>query len=181
VSRVKALLLVGSPRGERSNSNAFGSYLMKKIGSCNAEVSSEYAVRLANSPAGLEKLTAAVNGADVIVIAAPLYIDSIPVYMIRALEHIRDARKAEPIGKRQRRFVIVNSGFPEPGHNYIALDMYRLFARETGMEWSGGIPRGWGHGSRPQAPGIFGRYDNAATQRPRPDRFSTGKGRARPG
>jgi NAD(P)H-dependent FMN reductase len=144
MSRIKALLLVGSPRGERSNSNAFGTYLLKKMESYGAEVSTEYMVRRANKPGGLETLASAVDAADVIVIAAPLYIDSIPAYVIRALEHIRDARKAVPAYKRQRLFVVVNSGFPEPEHNHIALDMYRLFARETGMEWAGGIPRGWG-------------------------------------
>lgn len=113
MSRIKALLLVGSPRGERSNSNAFGSYLMKKMESHGAETNTEFLVRLAKSPAGLEKLKAAVDEADVIVIAAPLYIDSIPAHVIRALEHIRDARKAGTLaGKRQRLFVIVNSGFP---------------------------------------------------------------------
>jgi NAD(P)H-dependent FMN reductase len=141
---MKALLLVGSPRGERSNSKAFGSYLIMRMEADGAQVSTEYLVRLAKSPGGLENLTAAVDDADIIVIAAPLYIDSIPAYVIRALEQIRDSRKAVPASKRQRLFVIVNSGFPEAKHNHVAIDMYRLFAREAGMEWAGGIPRGWG-------------------------------------
>jgi len=39
---------------------------------------------------------------------------------------------------------IVNSGFPESSQSSIALDICRLFAREAGFEWAGGLALGGG-------------------------------------
>ncbi|HUL62910.1 MAG TPA: NAD(P)H-dependent oxidoreductase [Methanocella sp.] len=134
---MKALLLVGSPRGEHSTSNVIGSYLMERLeanGTPTERIMLGGTVRSAEGPA---KLLAAVDGADLLVLAFPLYIDSLPAGTTKALELIFERRKAVP--KRQRLAVIVNSGFPDPSHNLMAVEICRKFAADAGMEWMGSV------------------------------------------
>ena len=38
----------------------------------------------------------------------------------------------------------MNCGFAEAHHNDVALDIYRLFARDAGLHWAGGLAIGGG-------------------------------------
>ena len=140
----RALLLVGSPRCEKSNSEAIGTYLMELLGEKGVAWDRAYIYRLARTADGREKLLNDVNRADILVFASPLYIDSIPSFTIKAMELINEQRRSMESPKEQTLFVIVNNGFPEPAHNQTALDIYRRFALESGIEWAGGARIGWG-------------------------------------
>jgi hypothetical protein len=89
-------------------------------------------------------LLAAADLADVLVIAFPLYVDSLPYLVIRAMEHIARHRQARGEGKSQRLVSIANCGFPEAHQNDTALAICRQFAREAGFEWAGGLALGGG-------------------------------------
>ncbi len=89
-------------------------------------------------------MLSAVDGARIIVLASPLYIDSVPAPVIRAMELIRDHRAHSPAPNEQRLLTIVNSGFPEVRHNFIALEIYKRFAVEAGFTWAGGLALGMG-------------------------------------
>jgi len=39
---------------------------------------------------------------------------------------------------------IANSGFPEAEHSQTALEVCRLFARQVGFDWAGGLAMGGG-------------------------------------
>jgi hypothetical protein len=80
----------------------------------------------------------------VLVIAFPLYVDSLPYLVIRAMEHIARHRQARGEGKSQRLVSIANCGFPEAHQNDTALAICRQFAREAGFEWAGGLALGGG-------------------------------------
>jgi hypothetical protein len=82
--------------------------------------------------------------ADVIVIAFPLYVDSLPYLLTRAMEIIAIDRKGRKPQKEQRMVCIVNNGFPEAVHNDTALEICRKFAGETGFTWVGGLALGGG-------------------------------------
>ena len=79
-----------------------------------------------------------------LVLAFPLYIDSLPAPVIAALELIAKQRKSNPSSKTQRLAVIVNNGFPEATQNNTALAICKRFAVETGVEWAGGLSLGGG-------------------------------------
>jgi len=146
-----ALLLVGSPKCEKSTSDAIGTYLMERLSEKGITWGRAYSYRLACTADGRETLLDNVNKADILVFAAPLYIDSIPSFTINAMELINERRRSAESPKEQKLFVIVNNGFPEPAQNETALAIYQHFALESGIGWAGGARVGWGSaiGGRP--------------------------------
>ncbi len=138
------LLLIGSPRIERSNSYAIGKFLAEKLEEKGLVSKEAYTVRLVNTPEGTEKLLGSVDNADIIVLATPLYVDSFPSPTIKALELIHEHRKAVTTTKSQMFVAIMNSGFPEKEHMDIAIKIIRNFAEASNFTWGGGIRVGWG-------------------------------------
>ncbi len=147
----RALLLVGSPRGPKSNSESLGAYLLDQLRERGLETEKLRIYALLKSDEGGSKLLAAVDRADIIVLAAPLYVDSAPSGVIRAMELILEARGGQEAPKKPWFVAIVNCGFPEARQNDTALRIYRRFAAECGLEWAGGLALGGGEviGRRP--------------------------------
>lgn len=147
----RALLLVGSPRASRSNSAALGSYLVDRLGEKGFEAGKSYVYPSLASEKGLAALLSAVRDADLVIIAFPIYADSLPSGLIRAMELIAEDRGRGGPAKRQRLLAVSNSGFPEASHSAPALAMCKRFAGEAGFEWAGGLALGGGEsiGGRP--------------------------------
>ncbi len=97
---------------------------------------------LMESQEGRARLSGEFLGADLTVLAAPVYVDAPPAPVVRAMEFLAE----EPgQGSRGRRFAAVFAcGFPESFHTGVCLDACRLFAREAGLEWAGGLGVGGG-------------------------------------
>jgi multimeric flavodoxin WrbA len=140
----RVLLLVGSPKATQSTSASLGAYLLKFLEAKGFGTNTIMVNQSLRSSEGLEKLIAAVNGADIVVLAFPLYIDSLPSGVIRVMELIAENRRVKDIRKGQRFAAVVNSGFPEAQHNDIALAICRRFASESGFRWAGGLALGGG-------------------------------------
>jgi multimeric flavodoxin WrbA len=133
------LLLNGSPRGQKSSTASLGSYLVGRLANLGFIGKDLHVQPLVRSPEGMQRLAAEVNAADLVVCAAPLYIDSIPAPLIAAMEYLCERRKMEKPGKEQPLVALVNSGFPEPSQSATALAIYRQFAAESGFAWAGGL------------------------------------------
>lgn len=140
----RAVLLVGSPRTQKSTSASLGGYLMKQLSARGIEIEivqiyttfhSAERTRLA-----LEKLDAA----DLVVLAFPLYVDSLPAPVIAALEKIATHRASVKV--TQNFAAIANCGFPEASHNDTALAICAQFARQTSVTWLGSLALGGGEG-----------------------------------
>jgi multimeric flavodoxin WrbA len=144
MSKPKALMLIGSPRGERSNSYTIGKFLAGKLEGQGFATEEAFVIKSMNTASGIEDLLALTDEADIIIFATPLYIDSLPSYTIKAMEQIHAHRIDKPAKKNQLLVAIVNSGFPEPSHNNIALNIIRNFAQESGLRWGGGVRIGMG-------------------------------------
>jgi hypothetical protein len=127
-----ALLICGSPKGTKGSSWELGSYLLRRL-----ETRGVKTVRRAISPA--ETLIADVKGADLIILSFPLYADGIPARFKAVLMEIAQAQTG-------RKFcaALVQCGFLESRQNDTAIEMCRLFARDAGFEWLGGLGRGGG-------------------------------------
>jgi hypothetical protein len=139
VSEVKnALLLVGSPKGERSTSASLGAYLMNRLAERGMDTSRVYLARRGPGEGGIAE---AVYGADLVVLAFPLYVDSQPALVARAMEEIYARRDLAPKGGL---LAIVNCGFPEALQADTALAICRQFAGACGLEWLGGLALGMG-------------------------------------
>lgn len=154
-----ALLLVGSPRRAKSTSHSLGDYLLARLRERSVETRMVFTHSALASPEGTQAMLTAAHEADLVILATPLYVDSLPACVIESLERIAAARpdgaaggpgrEAQPPGSAgcaQRFTAIVNCGFPETLHNYTALAICRVFARQAGFEWAGGLALGGGEG-----------------------------------
>jgi hypothetical protein len=93
---------------------------------------------------GQRELWSAVERADLLVLAFPLYVDSLPFLVTKALELIASKRQALETKKPQRVVALVNNGFPEPHQNTLALAMCHCFAERSQVAWAGGLMMGAG-------------------------------------
>ncbi|EKQ50794.1 MAG: putative flavoprotein [Methanobacterium sp. Maddingley MBC34] len=134
------LILVGSPKGKNSASNNFALYLEDKFQEKGIETEKAYLVEH-QKPKRLKKLVEKAFIPELLVIVAPLYIDSIPAITINFME---ECYKSKEDSHNQKLMAVFNSGFPEPNHNDLAIRMCKNFASKMDMEWMGGITIGMG-------------------------------------
>lgn len=137
-----AALLIGSPRGEESTSHSLGDYLLRELQRRGMQVENYLIYANLNSPERLERLFTAVDWADLVILAAPVYIDSLPAPTIDLLERIAARRAGKSTA--QRFVAISNCGFPESFQTKTALAICACFARESGFQWAGGLGLGGG-------------------------------------
>lgn len=97
-----------------------------------------------NSPERTRAALESLDAADLVVLALPLYVDSLPAPVIASLEKSA-AHRAGPAA-RQRFAAIANCGLPERVHNATALAICSEFARQIGFAWAGSLVLGGGEG-----------------------------------
>lgn len=142
----RVVLLTGSPRTMTSNSHFFGSYLLERLADHGADVQEiQLYTTMASShrrPAAL----AAIDAADLLVLACPLYVDALPAPVTAALEQLDARRPGDAAPTDQRLVALLNCGFPEPEHNATAMAIAARAARAIGARWAGGLALGGGEG-----------------------------------
>jgi hypothetical protein len=121
-----------------------GAYLLDQLAERGWEGETVLLHRALGKTERRAELLSAVERADVIALAFPLYVDSLPANVVRALEIIDEHRAAGSQRAGQRLVAIVNSGFPEAHHNDTAVAICKQFARQAGFEWAGGLLLGGG-------------------------------------
>ncbi len=134
----RALLIVGSPKtNEPSTSGALGGYLIGRLSDRGWKTESLTLRASLNRPEGAAELAAAAGNAELILLVFPLYVDSLPHMVMRALTILAGSRAhgAAP----QRLMAVVNSGFPEAHQNAVAMAICREFAAQSGLTWAGGL------------------------------------------
>ena len=146
----KALLLNGSPKPGASTSESLLTYLGEELEQLGVNTQALKLTKAVRSEEHTAELLAAVDGSDLVVLAFPLYWDSLPGHVVRACELIARHRAAPragaaPDGSARPAFAaIVQGGFPEVEQNAVALDICRHFARAADLEWAGGLALGGG-------------------------------------
>ena len=140
----RALLLVGSPRIGKSSSSSLGSYLFEQLKQHGVESETIYIYKAINTTERLEALRHAIATADLVVLAFPLYVDTLPAPVISVLEDVVKNGTAKT--KPTRFAAIVNCGFPNASQNASAIAVCAEFAREAQFEWVGGLSLGAGEG-----------------------------------
>ncbi len=140
-----ALLLIGSakPAGE-SRSEVLGTYLTQRLQARGITTTSMHLARALRTEERTQELLSAVETADSVVLAFPLYVDSLPYLVTRTLERIAANRPAGAGRPRPLFLTIVNCGFPESAHNDSAIAICQQFAEEAGFTWAGGLSLGEG-------------------------------------
>ena len=84
------LLLVGSPRGPHSTSESLGAYLLRKLQEYSLETEKVYLHPSLKTHENRANLLRAVDSSDLLILAFPLYVDSLPSPVIAALELIAE-------------------------------------------------------------------------------------------
>jgi hypothetical protein len=153
----KALLLVGSAKPEGSStSESLGGYLLDRLAEQGWQTETMLLHRALRTEARAQAMLETVDAADLVVLAFPVYVDTLPYLATEALERIagESGRDHQPPaspsprrggGRGERSFLaIANCGFPEAQHCDVALEICRRFAREAGFSWAGGLALGAG-------------------------------------
>lgn len=138
----RALLIVGSPKGEKSTSNSIASYILGKFEENCVEAEKTYIVKDIMTDESMGKLISKINNSDILILVAPLYVDSIPAITIKAMEKIYENKNVS--FEKKQMMAIFNCGFPEPHHNDLAIDMCKKFASASDIGWAGGVTIGMG-------------------------------------
>ncbi|MGB8214312.1 MAG: NAD(P)H-dependent oxidoreductase [Anaerolineales bacterium] len=141
----RAVLLVGSPRTRKSTSQSLGGYLFDRLAEHQVQTETFYIHTSLYSPERMQALMDAVDAADLVLLAFPLYVDSLPAPVMATLERIAARRHAQT-GTRPRFAALCNCGFPEAAHNRTALAICETFARQAGFGWAGALSLGAGEG-----------------------------------
>lgn len=146
----RALMLVGSsiPVGT-STSEALGSHLAQRLQERGIATVTLHVASALRAEKRTAALLAEVDAADIVVLAFPLYVDSLPYLVTQALERIAAHRmgsrgRAEAVARRTVFLAIANRGFPEAAHNAVALAICEQFADAAGFGWAGGLVLGEG-------------------------------------
>jgi len=140
-----ALLLVGSAKpASQSTSEALGSYLAQKLAERDIAITTMHLARTMRTEERTAALLAAVDAADIVILAFPLYVDGLPYLVTQALEQIAAPRAAETDIRHPLFLAIANCGFPEVRHNDTALAICEQFAVAAGLRWAGGLALGEG-------------------------------------
>lgn len=140
----RVLLLVGSPKGPKSTSESLGTYLLERLQEQGMETETARIYPALKSEERWAAMLAAIDQADLVILAFPLYVDALPAATTRALELIAAHRQAVGPANRPQFVAIANCGFPEAQHCDTALAICRVFVREAGFEWAGGLALGAG-------------------------------------
>jgi hypothetical protein len=140
-----ALLMIGSakPAGE-SSSEALGTYLLERLVERGVQTTTTHLARALRTETRMQEWLQAVDRAELLVLAFPLYVDSLPYLVTQALERIAAHRQALSSPTPASFLAIANCGFPEAQHNATALAICRQFADEAGFAWAGGLALGEG-------------------------------------
>jgi hypothetical protein len=157
----RALLIVGSPKtSSPSASSVLGGYLLERLSGHGWETESLTLRASLNREEGEAALLSSLNRAGLILLVFPLYVDSLPFLVTKALAVIAGHRRNLSEPRPQRLVGIVNSGFPETHQNAVALAICREFAAQSGIAWAGGLALGAG--------GAIGRQPLTAAERSGP-------------
>ncbi|HBH13002.1 MAG: Uncharacterized protein XD91_0563 [Clostridiales bacterium 38_11] len=134
------LLLIGSPKKSRSTSESMGDYLLGVLKD-KVDWHIEKIHILTNIQENPDTITSAANRSDLIVLAFPIYVDTLPSHVVRTLLLLETRLDKS---KERDLMVLINCGFPETFHNDNALKICRYFAEQNGLNWRGGIAVGAG-------------------------------------
>ncbi|MCC7055283.1 MAG: flavodoxin family protein [Gemmatimonadaceae bacterium] len=153
----RAMLLIGSakPHGT-STSESLGSVLLERLALHGLDVSMRYVQREAHDAASLHAFASAVRAHDLLIVAAPVYIDALPALVTRALEAILSDRQGDAEPPPLTVAMVLNCGFPESRHASVARTIGALFARRARARWAGALQLGGGgaiHGEKLSAAG----------------------------
>ncbi|ACF14042.1 NADPH-dependent FMN reductase [Chloroherpeton thalassium ATCC 35110] len=140
----QALLLIGSAKHPSSTSHSLGKYLLERLETQGFQTETIFLHKIIHHAQQTSLLLQSVEKASHLIFSFPLYVDSQPYQVSRAMELIFEHYQHSQGAQEKQAAFIVNCGFPEAAHNCTALAICERFAIETGFQWAGGLSLGGG-------------------------------------
>jgi multimeric flavodoxin WrbA len=135
---MKIGIINGSQKPGASNTGIIVKELCSRVNK-NHEIAHYAAGSKHLSPEVYKEITAS----DIIILAFPLYIDSIPSNMLKTLIGLEEYIKKEP-AQTGIAYTIINNGFYEGKQTHIAFEIIRNWCGRVGIQFGGGIGQGAG-------------------------------------
>lgn len=132
------IALNGSPKARESATGMLIQHVERMLGK---PIETRQAVKLLREDASADMFVELLQE-ETLLIAFPLYVDSLPAPLIEILTRIEEA--AASVKNKPRVYALCNCGFYEGSQCKLALDMARHFAARIGCPWGGGIGIGCG-------------------------------------
>ena len=130
------ILLNGSLKGKKGN----GYYLLRRLQECNpGECAEKMIVPVLKD---IDGFIMELQGADALVIAAPLYVDALPAQVLRLMELLYEKKSAGKAGLPV--YVVSNLGFYESAQILPLLNTVRNWCAKMGFVYGGGVAVGAG-------------------------------------
>ena len=145
----RALLLIGSPKRGTSASGAFADAVSSRLDSRDIQTRTERITPAFSAPERMRALLDAIAESDLVVLAFPVYVDSLPAPVLALLEawHAAVADGSIAANLPARLAVLTLCGFPEASHCDVAIEVCRLFAERPGLWGQARWRSAWAHQS----------------------------------
>jgi len=141
----RALILVGSPKGlKASNSARYGNAFAERLEAGGWTVDWIHAHEAVATSDATSEMCRAALASDLVLLIAPLYVDTLPGPTLRALEILAMQSERGEITRLPALSALIHCGFIEPIHNETAVALCKEFARQSGWTWHGALMLGGG-------------------------------------
>lgn len=135
---MKIALICGSPKISNSASGCLLSMVKEYLGSV------DYFEYQWNSKKSRQDDFHNILSSDAIVMAFPLYIDSVPAYLLGHLIALEDYSKLHSIKSKAKVYALINNGFFDPKQSCHAMEVVQHWCRHMGLFFGQGICVGGG-------------------------------------
>ncbi len=136
----KIVIINGSPKIKVSVSKMLIDFLQRQF-SQPAPVFQ--ATQLIEKLADRDELSALLQS-DALLLVFPLYIDALPAPLVKLLNSLEALIAEEQPKKLPALYMLVNCGFFEAHHNFLAKEIVENFALACGFNWNNGLAIGCG-------------------------------------
>ena len=132
---MKIIIINGSPKTLKSNSEILGNYLFPLLKENN--IKKYYSIYFQLN----DKTKNEIYNSDVLIFIFPLYVDGIPSNLLKLLVKFE---KENVIRPETKIYCIVNNGFYEGKQNFLALLHMKNWCKKVNAKWGQGIGIGSG-------------------------------------
>lgn len=132
---MKIIIINGSPKTIKSNSEILGNYLFPLLKENN--IKKYYSIYFQLN----DKTKNEIYNSDVLIFIFPLYVDGIPSNLLKLLVKFE---KENVIRPETKIYCIVNNGFYEGKQNFLALLHMKNWCKKVNAKWGQGIGIGSG-------------------------------------
>lgn len=132
---MKIIIVNGSPKTIKSNSEILGNYLFPLLKENN--IKKYYSIYFQLN----DKTKNEIYNSDVLIFIFPLYVDGIPSNLLKLLVKFEKENVVRP---KTKIYCIVNNGFYEGKQNFLALLHMKNWCKKVNAKWGQGIGIGSG-------------------------------------